>query len=65
MKFEQAYLQMLKGKKITRPCFEGHWYINGQTGEMVIHTSDGKDIREGKSGLTAINTLAEDWEVLK
>lgn len=65
MKFEQAYLQMLKGKKITRPCFQGYWSIDGQTGEMFIHTKDGKDIREGKSGLTVVNTLAEDWEVLK
>ena len=26
MKFSEAYLEMLKGNKITRPCFKGYWY---------------------------------------
>lgn len=65
MKFSEAYLEMLKGKKIKRPCFKGYWYINGVTGKLTIHLADGTEITEGELWLTAQNCVAEDWEVMK
>lgn len=65
MNFAQAYLEMLKGKKIKRPCFKGYWYINGQTGELTIHLSNGNEVTEGDLTLTTKNSLAEDWIVLE
>ena len=64
MKFEYAYLEMLKGNKITRPCFKGYWYIDGVDGKVKIHLADGKVIHKGDLTLTIQNTLAEDWDVL-
>lgn len=63
MKFIEAYNEMLKGNKITRPCFKGYWYINGVTGELTIHLANGDEIVEGTLTLTVQNTLAEDWKV--
>ena len=63
MKFADAYMQMLKGKKITRPCFKGYWYINGTTGKFHIHLASGEEITEGDLSLTVQNTLAEDWKI--
>lgn len=65
MKFFDAYNQMLKGKKIKRPCFKGHWYLDGTTGDLVIQLATGESITDGKLGLTVQNTLAEDWIVVK
>lgn len=65
MKFAEAYVQMLKGKKITRPCFKGHWFIDGVTGKMTIELADGNQITEGALDITVRNTLAEDWEIKK
>lgn len=64
MKFLDAYTQMLKGKKITRPCFKGHWELDGVTGELVITLASGEIVTEGNLGLTVQNTLAEDWKVI-
>jgi len=63
MKFEQAYMEMLKGKKIKRPCFKGYWFIDGITGKVGIHLASGDEIMEGDFDLTLRNVLAEDWEV--
>ena len=63
MKFSDAYLAMLKGRKIKRPCFEGYWYIDGVTGDFIIHLANGEEIKEGKLGLTVANCLAEDWAI--
>ena len=46
MKFIEAYNEMLKGKKITRPCFKGYWYINGTNGFVTIHCKDDSEITE-------------------
>ena len=64
MKFNEAYLEMLKGKKIKRPCFEGYWYINGQTNQVTIHLKDGNEITKGVISITVANCIAEDWVVL-
>ena len=63
MKFNEAYLEMLKGNKITRPCFKGYWYIDGVSGKVVIHLADGNEITKGDLSLTIKNCLAEDWAV--
>ena len=63
MKFEYAYSEMLKGKKIKRPCFKGYWYVDGITGKLTIHLANGSEITEGDLGLTVTNVLAEDWFV--
>lgn len=63
MKFIEAYNEMLKGKKITRPCFKGYWYINGTNGFVTIHCKDDSEITEGFLTLTIQNTLAEDWQI--
>lgn len=64
MKFNEAYAEMTKGKKIARPAFKGYWFINPQTGKFTIHLANGKDITYGQLELTVKNCLAEDWYVL-
>lgn len=63
MKFEQAYIEMLKGKKVKRPDFKGYWFIDAVSGKLTIHLANGKEIDTGDLDLTARNILAEDWEV--
>ena len=63
MKFNEAYLEMLKGNKIKRPAFEGYWFINGQTNQVTIHLKDDREITKGNLTLTVANCLAEDWEI--
>lgn len=62
MDFKKAYNLMLEGKRISRPCFKGYWYIDGVTGEFKIHLKDGDEITEGNLGHTVLNTLATDWD---
>lgn len=64
MKFQNAYVEMLKGNKIARPCFKGYWYIDGKDGDVVIHLANGTEIKEGNLSLTIQNTLAEDWDIV-
>lgn len=65
MIFKEAYQKMLEGKKITRPCFKGYWYIDGVTNQLTIHLADGTEIIDGDLDHTVRNTLAEDWMVVE
>lgn len=65
MKFEQAYLQMLKGKKVKRPCFKETWKIDGASGKLLILSSENKEVTGFDTDLLVKNTLAEDWEIVK
>lgn len=65
MKFKEAYVKMLEGKKVKRPCFKGHWFIDGVDGKLKIRLKDGNVIETGDLELAVKNTLAEDWEVTK
>ena len=56
---------MLAGKKITRPCFKGYWYINGVTNKLTIHMASGEEITVGELDHTVRNTLANDWMVVE
>ena len=59
MLFKEAYLKMLEGKKIKRPCFQGYWYIDGVSGNLTIHLANDTEIT------TVKNCMAEDWEVVE
>ena len=63
MLFKEAYAEMLKGKKIKRPCFQDYWYINGVSGKLVIHLASGEEITKGNLTLTVQNCMAEDWSI--
>lgn len=63
MTFKDAYQKMLEGKKITRPCFKGYWFIDGVTNKLTIHLASGEEITEGALDHTVRNTFAEDWQV--
>lgn len=65
MKFKEAYLKMLEGKKIKRPCFQGYWYIDGVSGNLTIHLANDTEITKGNLSLTVKNCMAEDWEVVE
>jgi len=65
MKFENAYIEMLKGKKIKRPAFKGYWFIDAITGKLTTHLASGEEIDVGDFDLTVRNVLAEDWEVIQ
>lgn len=65
MKFEQAYIEMLKGRKVKRPAFKGYWFIDAVTGKLLIHLASGEELEEGNFDITVKNTLAEDWEVME
>jgi hypothetical protein len=67
MKFENAYMQMLKGKKVARPCHKGVWYyINGLDGKVYLHDNKtNTDASESDNlTLTLQSTIAEDWEIV-
>lgn len=65
MLFANAYNEMLKGNKIARAGWKGYWYINSQTGELVIHKTSGEELVNTSDNLkqTIENTLAEDWYI--
>ena len=65
MKFSEAFIQMMKGKKVTRPGWQGYWYISNMTGLVTIHLANGEEIDSGFNSATIMNTLAEDWAVVK
>lgn len=65
MKFEHAYIEMLKGRKIKRPQFKGYWFIDAISGKLIIHLANGEEIDQGELDLTIRNVLAEDWEVFE
>ena len=65
MCFDEAYMKMLEGHKITRPCFKGYWYINGVIGKPTIHLASGEEITSGDLSITLPNVLAKDWIVLE
>lgn len=62
--FRKAYMKMLEGKKISRPCFDGWWFLD-RYGMLTIHDRYGEEITEGNLTITVTNTLANDWEVIK
>lgn len=64
MKFENIYMEMLKGKKVRRPAFKGYWFINAVTGKLTVYLASGEEIDVGDLDLTVRNVLAEDWEVI-
>lgn len=65
MKYNEAYAEMIKGKKITRPGFNGYWFIDPVKGKLNIHLASGKNITYGQLDLVAKFCLAEDWIVLE
>lgn len=63
--FRKAFDEMLKGKKIARPSFEGFWYIDSFDGKMKIHDRFGNTLEKVDMTITLVNTLAEDWMVIE
>lgn len=62
--FRKAYMKMLEGKKISRPCFMGWWFMNHES-KVVIHDRYDNELKEGDITNTVTNTLANDWEVIE
>lgn len=62
--FKEAYMRMVEGKKISRPCFMGWWFMNHES-KVVIHDRYGNELKEGDITNTVTNTLANDWEVIE
>lgn len=62
--FKKAFMRMVEGKKISRPCFKGYWFMNHDS-KIVIHTRYDQEIKVGDITNTVINTLANDWEVIE
>ena len=63
--FRKAFDEMLKGKKIARPSFEGFWYIDSFDGKIKIHDRFGNTLEKVDMTITLVNTLAEDWMVIE
>lgn len=64
LSFKEAYMRMVEGKKISRPCFMGWWFMNHES-KVVIHDRYGNELKEGDITNTVTNTLANDWEVIE
>ena len=62
--FREAYMRMVEGKKISRPCFMGWWFMNHES-KVVIHDRHDNELKEGDITNTVTNTLANDWEVIE
>ena len=56
-------LEMLKGKKIKRPGWEGYWFVENEKVKIKLKT--GEIIENDFNQETITNTLADDWEVIK
>ena len=65
MEFTKAYIEMLHGHKVARPCFKGYWYINGVTNKLTIHLASGEEITVGDLDHTARNAMAIDWYIVE
>jgi acyl CoA:acetate/3-ketoacid CoA transferase alpha subunit len=65
MSFEQAYKEMVSGKKVRRQGFRGCWFLNPEDGILTIRTANGKDIQYGKLDVAVKNCLGNDWEVVE
>lgn len=63
MNFNQAYQEMLNGKKIRRPGWGGYWFI--EDGKVKIKLKTGEIIENDFNQETITNTLADDWEVVE
>ena len=64
LSFREAYMRMVEGKKISRPCFMGWWFMNHES-KVVIHDRHDNELKEGDITNTVTNTLANDWEVIE
>lgn len=64
LSFREAYMRMVEGKKISRPCFIGWWFMNHES-KVIIHDRYGNELKEGDITNTVTNTLANDWEVIE
>lgn len=62
--FKEAYMRMVEGKKISRPCFMGWWFMNHES-KVIIHDRYANELKEGDITNTVTNTLANDWEVIE
>ena len=65
MNFTEAYKLMMGGKKIKRPCFKGYWFSDPETGNIMIHLENGREISYGNLNITIKNCAASDWEVVQ
>jgi hypothetical protein len=74
MSFQEAYKEMVAGKKVRRHGFKGYYYIDAETGAFTIHlvkfdkatkTTTEKDITYGQLSLLVRNVVCNDWEVVE
>ena len=65
MNFNEAYQEMLEGKKIKRPDWKGYWFIDSKDNKFKIKLAGG-EIKENKFTQETIkNTAANDWEIVE
>ena len=66
MNFRKAWKEMLSGKKVKRPFWDGYWAW--EAGTIMIHERDGSvmDIRSTQHvAYTFDNIASKDWEIVK
>lgn len=64
MSFKDAYDMMLKGHKITRPCFDGIYWTLGSDGKTIIENYGKYKTAVGTISDIAENIMANDWQVV-
>lgn len=65
MSFREAWFQMLLGKKVKRPLWDGYWAW--ENGTIMMHCKDGNviDIRQTDNPAYTFTNIAErDWRVV-
>jgi len=65
MLFNDAYKELMAGKKIARTHFKGYWFLNQETGKITVHLDNGKDITYGNLSITIKSCAADDWTVIE
>lgn len=66
LSFREAWFQLLNGKKIKLPSWEGYWIWENNT--IMMHCKDGKilDIRETDNpAFTFSNVASDKWQVVE
>ena len=63
MTFKEAYKCMNQGKKVKRPCFKGYYYLDPETGTLIINNGQ-EEKKYGNFNTLVKNVIKDDWEVV-
>ena len=64
MTFKEAYKAMNEGKKVKRPGFKGYYFLDPETGVLIVNTGE-ENKKYGNLNILMKNIIKDDWEVIE